>query len=147
MNAGPFTIYYLGHPPPGTSSQDLESWANKTSEIPTLTQTSGLLELYHVHGTESIARDGGEGQVSTGNVPPHLGFAHLGFTVPDVTEAVERLRADGVRILKEVGVCERENVPLSNWEERRGVGVGEIHGNYRWFFEKFAMVADPVSAF
>jgi lactoylglutathione lyase len=136
MNAGPFTIYYLGHPPPGTKAEDLDAWAKKTSEIPVMTRTSGLLELYHVHGTE---------EVSTGNIPPYLGFAHLGFTVPDVRAAVERLRGDGVTILKDLGVCERGSIPLSKWEEERGVGEGEIHENYAWFFEKFAMVADPVS--
>ncbi|KOS43651.1 hypothetical protein ACN38_g5418 [Penicillium nordicum] len=89
--------------------------------------------------------DAGGGGVSTGNVPPHLGFAHLGFTVPDVLAAVQRLREGGVRILKDVGVCSRETVPLSEWEEERGIGCGEIHGNYAWLFEKFAMVSDPVS--
>lgn len=138
MNAGPFTIYYLGHPPP---EADLDEWAKNTSQIPVMTRTSGLLELYHVHGS-----DNGEELVSTGNVPPNLGFAHLGFTVPDVSVAVERLRGAGVRILKDVGICTRESVPLSEWEEERGFGKGEIHGNYAWFFEKFAMVADPVSS-
>lgn len=136
MNAGPFTIYYLGHPPSGTEAKGLDAWAKDTSEIPVMTRTSGLLELYHVHGTE---------EVSTGNVPPHLGFAHLGFTVPDVRAAVERLRGAGVTISKDLGVCERKNIPLSGWEEERGIGKGDIHENYAWFFEKFAMVADPVS--
>ncbi|KAJ5221518.1 uncharacterized protein N7469_010405 [Penicillium citrinum] len=137
MNAGPFTIYYLGHPP---ANEDVNEWAKKTSEIPTMTRTSGLLELYHVHGTESQIQSA---SVSTGNVPPNLGFAHLGFTVPDVSVAVERLKGAGVRILKDVGVCEREDVPLSEWEAERGIGVGQIHPNYAWFFERFAMVADP----
>jgi lactoylglutathione lyase len=137
MNAGPFTIYYLGHPPP---EANMDEWAKTTSEIPIMTRTSGLLELYHVHGSENV-----DETVSTGNVPPHLGFAHLGFTVPDVSAAVERLRGAGVRVLKDVGACTRESVPLSEWEEERGVGRGEIHENYAWFFEKFAMVADPVS--
>jgi len=129
MNAGPFTIYYLGHPPPDTN---LDEWARSTSQIPVMTRTSGLLELYHVHGSENVATD---------DVP---GFAHLGFTVPDVSVAVERLERKGVRVLKNVGVCNRESVPLSESEER-GVGRGEIHANYAAFFEKFAMVADPVS--
>lgn len=137
MNAGPFTIYYLGHPPPETN---LDEWAKTTSEIPVMTRTSGLLELYHVHGSES-----GDGSASTGNVPPNLGFAHLGFTVPDVGVALDRLKEAGVTVLKDVGVCTRESVPLSEWEEERGVGRGQIHANYAWFFEKFAMVADPVS--
>ncbi|KAJ5225943.1 hypothetical protein N7468_007168 [Penicillium chermesinum] len=107
-------------------------------------RTNGLLELFHIHGTEKegASREGG---TSTGNVPPNLGFAHLGFSVPDVQAAVERLRDAGVEILKDVGVCSRETVPLSEWEAGRGVGVGEIHEKYAWFFEKFAMVADPVS--
>ncbi|OQE23182.1 hypothetical protein PENSTE_c009G07026 [Penicillium steckii] len=145
MNAGPFTIYYLGHPPP-EEEEDVNEWAQKTSEIPAMTRTSGLLELYHVHGTESQTETETETEgagISTGNVPPNLGFAHLGFTVPDVSVAVERLKECGVRILKDVGVCERESVPLSEWEAERGIGVGQIHPNYAWFFEKFAMVADP----
>lgn len=137
MNAGPFTIYYLGHPPQG---EDISAWAQKTSEIPVMTKTSGLLELYYTHGAESSV----EG-VSTGNEPPHLGFSHLGFTVPDVDVALGRLKSAGVRVLKDVGVCSRETVPLSEWEGERGIGRGEIHENYAWFFEKFAMVADPVS--
>ncbi|KAJ5776636.1 uncharacterized protein N7511_001647 [Penicillium nucicola] len=147
MNAGPFTIYYLGHPPPDIeSAEQLDTWAKKTAEIPNMTATSGLLELYHVHGTEKEnigAASSGGGGVSTGNTPPHLGFAHLGFTVPDVPAAVARLREAGVTILKDVGVSSRETVPLSEWEAERGIGRGEIHENYAWFFEKFAMVSDP----
>lgn len=149
MNAGPFTIYYLGHPPPDTDAEGggVEKWAESTSQMPVLTRTSGLLELIHVHGTENQTNETGEPGVgvSNGNVPPNLGFAHLGFTIPDVNAAVERLREGGVNILKEPGVCTRESVPLSEWEAERGIGVGEIHGDYAWFFEKFAMVADPVS--
>ncbi|KAJ5344081.1 uncharacterized protein MYU51_012103 [Penicillium brevicompactum] len=139
MNAGPFTIYYLGHPPAeARTEEDISNWAKKTSEIPIMTKTAGLLELYHTHGAES-------GGISTGNEPPSLGFSHLGFTVPDVPAAVKRLRDGGVSILKDVGVCSRDTVPLSEWEAERGIGRGEIHENYAWFFEKFAMVADPVS--
>ncbi|KAJ5496043.1 hypothetical protein N7539_001159 [Penicillium diatomitis] len=135
FNAGPFTIYYLGHPPAHITTADgLAAWARETSAIPALTRTKGLLELYHIHGTE---------KVENGNEAPGLGFAHLGFTVPDVKGAVARLRDAGVRVLKEVGTCAREEVPLSKWEEERGVGVGEIHENYAAFFREIAMVADP----
>lgn len=145
MNAGPFTLYYLGYPQTPTDRADPSTWAAKTADIPVLAQTAGLLELYHVHGSERDVADGGM-EMANGNVPPHLGFGHVGFTVPDVQQAVERLRGEGVRVVKEVGASEREDVPLSEWEEGRGVGVGEIHLNYRWFFEKFAYVADPVSS-
>lgn len=143
MNAGPFTIYYLGHPPAEAKTEDdITAWAKATSEIPVLTKTNGLLELYHMHGTEN-----GSAGVSTGNVPPHLGFAHLGFTMPDVPAAVQRLRDAGVVILKDVGACSRESVPLSEWEAERGIGRGEIHENYASIVEKFAMIADPVSCY
>ncbi|KAJ5540889.1 hypothetical protein N7494_005965 [Penicillium frequentans] len=116
MNAGPFTIYYLGHPPADTDSTTKEG--------------DGLLELFHVHGTEDSANENGElgVGVSNGNVPPNLGFAHLGFTVPDVNAAVERLRDGGVEILKEPGVCTRESVPLSEWEAERGLVLGRFMG-------------------
>lgn len=144
MNAGPFTLYYLGYPPTPSDRADLPAWAARTSEFHTLTQTPGLLELYHVHGSEKSVEDGGV-EISNGNTPPHLGFGHLGVTVPDVAGAVERLRSHGVRVVKEVGGSERADVPLSEWEESRGVGVGEMHANYKAFFDRFAFVADPVS--
>ena len=138
FNGGPFTIYYLGHPPPDT--------ADPMSEIPNLMAAKGLLELYHVHGTESNDSNDGHGTVlSTGNTPPHLGFHHLGFSVPDVRLAVERLRTAGVPIRKDLGTCSRESIPLSEWEAEQGIGRGEIHANYAWFIEKFAIVEDPVS--
>ena len=144
MNTGPFTIYYLGYPLPGTNQETLQSWAEETSNIHTLTQTPGLLELYHVHGSEKPVEEGGI-EMSTGNQVPNLGFGHLGFTVPDVPAAVERLRSEGVRIVKELGSVGRETVPLSQFEAERGVGVGEICEEYARFWRQIACVADPVS--
>ena len=83
--------------------------------------------------------------MSTGNQVPNLGFGHLGFTVPDVPAAVERLRSEGVRIVKELGSVGRETVPLSQFEAERGVGVGEICEEYARFWRQIACVADPVS--
>ncbi|KAF4250636.1 hypothetical protein CNMCM8980_010577 [Aspergillus fumigatiaffinis] len=145
MNAGPFTLYYLGYPPTSADRADLPSWSARVANPPVLTQTPGLLELYHVHGTEKADAEGGF-NMSTGNTPPHLGFGHLGFTVPDVASTLERLRKEGVPIIKELGNSLRESVPLSSWEEERGVGVGEIHPNYQKLFDQIAYVADPVSS-
>ena len=146
MNAGPFTLYYLGYPQTPDDRADLPTWASKTASFETLTQTPGLLELYHVHGSEKEVTDGGM-EMSTGNTPPNLGFGHLGFTVPNVEKAEERLRGEGARVVKETGRAERDHVPLSEWEKNRGVGVGEMHENYRAIFERFAFVADPVCSF
>jgi lactoylglutathione lyase len=145
MNAGPFTLYYLGYPPTSADRADLPSWSARVANPPVLTQTPGLLELYHVHGTEKADAEGGF-NMSTGNTPPYLGFGHLGFTVPDVASTLERLRKEGVPVIKELGNSLRESVPLSSWEEERGVGVGAIHPNYQKLFDQIAYVADPVSS-
>lgn len=143
MNAGPWTIYYLGYPTTPEDRADLPAWSAKVADPPTLTQTLGLLELYHIHGSEKSTSDGGY-EMSTGNAPPNLGFGHLGFTVPDVPATVERLRKESVPVLKDLGVTSRESIPLSSWEEERGVGIGEIHPNYKAVFDQIAFVADPV---
>ena len=84
-----------------------------------------------------------EGYYSTGNAPPHLGFGHLGFTVPDVPAALARLTGAGVKVLKPLDVTTRESIPLSEWEENNGVGQGEIHPNYPPVFNSIALVQDP----
>ena len=153
MNNGPFTMYYLGYPPEdATREAELRAWAEQTSNPRVLTQTLGLLELFHVHGSEAQAETSNlEGpdqgmEISTGNQPPNLGFGHLGFSVPDVPAAVERLRAAGVKIFKELDDVSRESVPLSEWESDRGIGRGEIHTAYRRFMRQIAYVVDPVSS-
>ncbi|KAL4909991.1 hypothetical protein BDW74DRAFT_46486 [Aspergillus multicolor] len=143
MNTGPWTIYYLGYPTTREDRADLPAWSAKVGgNNKTLTSTLGLLELYHIHGSEKDTAEGGY-EMSTGNEPPYLGFGHLGFTVPDVPSALERLRNAGVRVIKDLGVTTRESIPLSKWEEERGVGVGEIHPNYKAVFDQIAFVADP----
>ncbi|RDW90289.1 putative lactoylglutathione lyase (Glo1) [Aspergillus mulundensis] len=143
MNTGPWTIYYLGYPSTPEDRADLPAWSAKVGgDNKTLTSTLGLLELYHIHGSEKDTAEGGY-EMSTGNVPPHLGFGHLGFTVPDVPSALERLRNAGVKVIKDLGVTTRESIPLSKWEEERGVGVGEIHPTYKAVFDQIAFVADP----
>lgn len=111
------------------------------AEFPNLVAARGQLELYHVHQSDETHQR----TVSTGNKTAHLGFQHLGFTVPDVRAAVERLREAGVAIQKKIGECSRESIPLSEWEAERGMGRGDIHANYAWCFEHFAIVEDPVS--
>jgi len=143
MNVGPFTIYYLGYPQTAEHRADLEQFGADTAG--NLAHTLGLLELYHVHGSEKQP----EGYYQTGNDAPHLGFGQLGFTVPSVPEAVERLKANGVEILKPLGVSTLESIPISGWENERGVGVevkgteSEIHPAYRKIFDQIAFVKDP----
>lgn len=139
MNAGLFTMYYLDQPPPGT--EDVNAGTKIISDMPMLAWTKGLVELYHVHGTENV-----DMEACTGNMPPNLGFAHLGITIPDVDATLERLKAANVPVLKDLGVCTRQNIPLLDCEEQRGIGKGQFHPNFAWIFGKFAMVADPVGS-
>jgi lactoylglutathione lyase len=86
VNVGPFTIYYLGYPQTEEHRQDLPRFGEET--VVNLGHTLGLLELYHIHGTEKEPQPCYE----TGNNPPHLGLGHLGFTVPDVSKALDYLK-------------------------------------------------------
>lgn len=144
LNGGPFTVYYLGYPSTEIDRADLQAWASKLTTPGTMGKTLGLLELKHIHGSEKPLMEGGY-EIATGNEPPNMGFGHLGFTVPDVHATVERLRKERVKILKELDVAERNDIPLTEWEERRGVGVGDLHDDYRKNFRKVAFLADPVS--
>ena len=56
------------------------------------------------------------GLYSSGNTPPNLGFCHLGFSVPDLPAAVKRLKENGVKVVKDVGMAERGDIPISEWE-------------------------------
>jgi lactoylglutathione lyase len=130
-NRGPFTNYYLSYPRTPEHRADLKMFSAETAKQ--LPLTPGVLELKHVHGGEKA----NDGHYSNGNVAPNLGFGHLGFTVPDVTEALERLEAAGVKVCKPLEEANRASTPLSDWEAEQGIGVGESH--------KIGFVYDPVS--
>ncbi|KLO91770.1 GLO1-Glyoxalase I [Fusarium fujikuroi] len=137
MNTGPFTIYYLGYPQTEEHRADPAKFGRDT--LSQLAYTPGLIELYHVHGSENEP----EGYYSTGNQPPHLGLGHIGFSVPDVPSAVERLRNHGVAVIKDLGSATRQDVPLSQWEAEKEIGLGDLHPDYQHVFEQIAFVKDP----
>jgi lactoylglutathione lyase len=66
MNTGPFTIYYLGYPQTEEHRADPVKFGVET--VGKLQHTLELLELYHVHGSETMSE-----RYSTGNEPPNLG--------------------------------------------------------------------------
>jgi lactoylglutathione lyase len=144
FNAGPFTIYFLGHPTTDAHRGDLKLFGNET--VPQVPHTLGLLELWHVHGSEKQE----DGFYSTGNTPPHLGFCHLGFSVPDLPKTLERLKENGVKVFKDLGIATRASLPISDWENEKGVGVevvgeeSEIHQVFKMIFENLIYCQDPV---
>ncbi|KAL3584413.1 hypothetical protein FPOAC2_14193 [Fusarium poae] len=145
MNAGPFTNYYLGYPETDEHRANPAQFGADTSKV--FQFTTGLLELFHVHGSEKQE----PGFYHNGNTPESLGFGHLGFTVPDARAAVARLKAHGVRVFKDFGVANKETIPISDWENKHGVGIevkgteSELHPMFKKAYENIALVQDPVS--
>lgn len=142
-NTGPMTVYFLGYPSTDRHREHLDEFGKETS-IP---DTVGLLELFHIHGSENQP----EGFYNSGNQPPNLGFCHLGFSVPDLPRTLERLKENGVPIIKDMGVSTRQSIPITDWENERGIGVeikgteSEMHPGFKQIFANFAYVQDPVS--
>ena len=139
MNTGPFTVYYLGYPRTQEQRADPGTFVRETAPPDIMPHTLGLLELVHWHGAE-------EGEGARKQPGHHVGFGHLGFTVPDVKATVERLRKEGVKIVKDLG--ESEYVPFLTGEKKEDALKGEqVDGGFRGIVEQIAFVEDPVSHF
>jgi lactoylglutathione lyase len=103
--------------------------------LATLGTRKGLLELYHVPHDQQDA-------YSSGNQLESRGFGHLGFTVPDVAAALERLRTvvPDLQVIKPLGddAFARMGVPAKD-----GEGDAAVHDGYRRVFSQLAFVRDP----
>ncbi|KAF1362055.1 Glyoxalase/Bleomycin resistance protein/Dihydroxybiphenyl dioxygenase [Lizonia empirigonia] len=125
-DVGPMTLYYLGYPQTGEHRRDPEAYARDTRPHSVLTRTLGLLEFGHYHSDEGSA---GALKISTGVDAPLLGFNHLGFTVPDVGAAVERLRRGGVEVVK--------------GREAKVTSAADLSVGFGGLFKQLAFVRDP----
>lgn len=123
FNAGPWTIYYLG--PRDTSIQ-------------TLGTDKGLLELYHIPADADVAYESGN---AYGKGGAGVGFGHVGFTVPDVGEALERVKAFGFEVIKPLGEADEGTMGLPE-SVVKGEG-GLVHEGYKHVFRQLAFVRDP----
>ncbi|CCM03878.1 uncharacterized protein FIBRA_06029 [Fibroporia radiculosa] len=85
-----FTLYFLAFDHSGGT---LSATEKKNSRF----NREGVLELTHIHGTESDASFAG---YVSGNVEPSRGFGHIAITVPDVAVACERFERLGVAFKK-----------------------------------------------
>ncbi|KAF8251457.1 hypothetical protein K440DRAFT_613217 [Wilcoxina mikolae CBS 423.85] len=129
FNTGLWTIYYLGHPDtPTETGSDM---------LATLGKRKGLIELYHIPHDKQEAYD-------NGNVEGRYGFGHVGFTVPDVAKALERLKeiCPETDILKGLGedAFRTMGVPRVEGDEREDSMVEE---GYKAVFRQLAFVRDP----
>ena len=116
FNTGGWTIYYLG--PRDTGMHNLGT-------------SSGLLELYHIPADEAKP-------YRNGNENGGEGFGHIGFTVPDVDEALQRVSDFGYKIIKPLGEAKASQfgVPESVKDEHVAEG-------YKQVFKQLAFVLDP----
>ncbi|KAJ9149789.1 Lactoylglutathione lyase [Pleurostoma richardsiae] len=139
-NTGPITVYYLGYPQTSAHRADPAAFSRDTLPHPVMSRTLGLLELCHYHGSEHQP----DSYISTGNNPPSLGFNHLGFTVPDVTATVERLKAAGVKVVKDVGQGPNDSIPITSWEKSsKGIATAELDVGFSAILKQIAFVEDP----
>jgi lactoylglutathione lyase len=147
-DVGPMTVYYLGYPQTKAHRSDPEAFAKDTSKHEVLTQTLGLLELVHFRTKEedeSGKEGSGQINVTSGSEGGNLGFNHLGFTVPDVGKTVERLRNEGVQIVKDIGEGPNDVVPITRWERMHGASDTELSEGFGKLFGQLGFIRDPVS--
>lgn len=123
FNAGPWTIYYLGP---------------RDATIASIGTSKGLLELYHIPSDFSTSYTSGNDYA--GN-PAGVGFGHIGFTVPDVAEAVSRVRSFGYDVVKPLGEAMEDQmaVPRDIVDGK----AGPVDEGYNHVFRQLAFVKDP----
>lgn len=121
FNAGPWTIYYLGPRDVGMSC---------------LGTSKGLLELYHVPADSST-------EYMSGNdyTRPGVGFGHVGFTVPDVPAALERVQRFGLEVIKPLNDDREDQMGLHPEVEQGKHGI--VADGYKHIFRQLAFVKDP----
>ncbi|KAF2827251.1 Glyoxalase/Bleomycin resistance protein/Dihydroxybiphenyl dioxygenase [Ophiobolus disseminans] len=121
FNAGPWTIYYIGP---------------RDAGMTTLGTSKGLLELYH------IPADSNTPYASGNDYPgPGVGFGHIGFTVPDVAQTLERVKSFGCEVIKPLEEARVEQMGLP--QDVVEGSHGEVHEGYKHVFRQLAFVKDP----
>ncbi|KAI4627415.1 uncharacterized protein J4E87_003978 [Alternaria ethzedia] len=122
FNAGPFTIYYLGP---------------RDSGMSTLGTSKGLLELYYIPADAATSYTSGNDYSN----PAGIGFGHIGFTVPDVPEALERIKSFGYEVIKPLDEAKEEQMglPAEAVEGKHGT----VQDGYKHVFKQLAFVKDP----
>ena len=102
----------------------------------TLGTTKGLLELYHIPADSSTPYASGNDYSG-----PGVGFGHVGFTVPDVTAALDRVKSYGYVIIKPLDEAkvEQMGLPQDVVEGKHG----DVDEGYKHVFKQLVFVKDP----
>jgi lactoylglutathione lyase len=159
FNVGPWAIYYLGprdvgmYPPKtrrirkrgkgrriegGTSGEVQDCFhTDDNVDIKCIGTSKGLLELYHIPSDSSLSYTSGNDYDN----PSGIGFGHIGFTVPDVAAALERVKSFGFEVIKPLDEAKVESMGVP------GAVVsgqaGEVPEGYKNVFKQLAFVKDP----
>lgn len=98
--------------------------------------SKGLLELYHIPADETTPYSSGNDYAA-----PGVGFGHVGFTVPDVDVALERVQDFGYQVLKPLNEAKEEQMAIP--KDAVDGKFGEVHQGYKHVFRQLAFVKDP----
>jgi len=103
----------------------------------TLGTSKGLLELYHIPADASTPYTSGNDYSNSAGI----GFGHIGFTVPDVAEALERSKSFGYEVIKPLNEAKEEQMglPAEAVEGKHGT----VQDGYKHVFKQLAFVKDP----
>ncbi|KAH8643242.1 hypothetical protein IG631_00705 [Alternaria alternata] len=74
---------------------------------------------------------------------PGIGLGHLGFTVPDVAEAVERVKSHGFEVIKPLDEAKEEQMGIP--ADAVAGKHGKVPDGYKYLFKQLAFVKDPDS--
>jgi lactoylglutathione lyase len=107
-----------------------------TTGIATLGTSKGLLELYHVPSDANTPYTSGNDYSK-----PGVGFGHIGFTVPDVTETLERIKSFGYEVIKPLDEAKVEQMGMPGEVVKGKYGV--VAEGYEHVFKQLAFVKDP----
>lgn len=112
-----------------------ESLLTVTTAMANLGTSKGLLELYHIPADSSVPYTSGN------DYPSGVGFGHIGFTVPNVADAIDRVRSFGYEVIKPLDQAKEEQmgVPKDVVEGQ----YGNVDEGYKHVFRQLAFVKDP----
>jgi catechol 2,3-dioxygenase-like lactoylglutathione lyase family enzyme len=104
--------------------------------IATLGTSKGLLELYHIPADSSTPYESGNDYSR-----PGVGFGHIGFTVPDVAETLERVKSFGFEVIKPLDEAKITQFGMPD-DVVQGMH-GEVPEGYKHVFKQLAFAKDP----
>jgi lactoylglutathione lyase len=99
-------------------------------------KTKGLLELYHIPADAATPYASGNDYSA-----PGVGFGHIGFTVPDVAEATNRVKSFGFEVIKPLDEAREDQMAVPD-EIVQG-NYGPVAEGYKHVFKQLTFVKDP----